>query len=250
MTEGSEPLSGKTALVTGAAKRLGREIALALAGDGANVIVHYNRSMQPAAETAEEIRALARRAWTIPADLSDPEQAERLMDRAVAQAGPVDVLVNNASAFPSDRLLETTPQDIAASVQVHAIAPLLLSRALARQGRGGHVVNLLDSRVTDYDAAHAAYHLGKRLLFSLTRMLALELAPEVAVNAVAPGLILPPAGEDESFLERMAGTNPMGRHGSPRGVTEAVLFLLRSDFITGQVIYVDGGRHMKGRVYG
>ena len=111
-------------------------------------------------------------------------------------------------------------------------------------------MNLLDSRITDYDREHAAYHLSKRMLFALTRMLALELAPRTIVNAVAPGLILPPEGKDEDYLRRMAHTVPLNRHGDAGDIEQAVLFLLRCEFVTGQVIFVDGGRHMEGRVYG
>ncbi len=244
------PLAGATALVTGAARRLGRAIALALAGQGAGVVVHYNTSADAAGETAEQVRAAGAKCWTVQADLADPAAAEGLFGRAVEQAGPIDILVNNASIFPAGDLLETTPDEIALNVQVHATAPLQLSRALAAQQRGGHIVNLLDARIADHDRSHAAYHLSKRVLLALTRMLALELAPRIAVNAVAPGLILPPPGEDDSYLAKLANTNPMGRHGAPRDVAEAVIFLVTSRFITGQIIFVDGGRHMRGSVHG
>jgi hypothetical protein len=243
-------LAGRTALVTGAAKRLGRACALALARAGADVIIHYRRSEEEAAAVAEGVREAGRRAWTLQADLADTGEAAELMGRAVEAAGAVDILLNNASAFTDGRITEATAEEILSSVSLHAVAPLLLSRALAAQGRGGHVVNFLDTRVADYDREHAAYHLGKRMLFTLTRMLALELAPAVAVNAVAPGLILPPPGKDQRFLRDMARTNPMNRHGDADDVVQAVLFFLASPFITGQVIFVDGGRHMKGRVYG
>ena len=242
-------LDGRVALVTGGGKRLGRAIALGLAADGADVIVHYKRSEDAASEVAREIESLGRRAWALSADLSDPSSTDRLIAEAIRAADGVDILINNASAFPEDRLKNATPAAIASSVQVHAVAPLQLARAMARQDRPGHVVNLLDSRVTDYDAAHASYHLGKRLLYTLTRALALELAPAVTVNGVGPGLILPPPGKDERYLREMAHTNPMNRHGGAEDIVEAVLYLLRSRFITGQVIFVDGGRHMKGRVY-
>jgi len=127
---------------------------------------------------------------------------------------------------------------------------LQLSRALAAQGRSGQVLNLLDCRILSYDAEHAAYHLSKRMLFSLTRMLALELAPRLRVNAVAPGLILPPPGRDEAYLQALARTNPLQRHGGAGDVVRAALFLMQSGFVTGQVIYVDGGHHMTGRTYG
>jgi hypothetical protein len=109
---------------------------------------------------------------------------------------------------------------------------------------------MLDTRAFDHDPRHFAYHLSKRTLFSLTRIMAAEFAPKIQVNAIASGLILPPEGKDESYLASLAHTNPMQRYGGPRDITEAVLFLLRSTFITGQVIHVDGGRHLKGAFYG
>ena len=129
------------------------------------------------------------------------------------------------------------------------MAPLELTRCLAAQGRDGAVVNLLDARVGDYDRQHAAYHLSKRLLAALTRRMAIEFAPRLRVNAVAPGLILPPDGEDEGHFDRLASTNPLQRRGCPEAVAEAVLFLLRSDFVTGQVLFVDGGRHLRGNLH-
>jgi len=250
MTSRDEGLSGKTALVTGGAKRLGRGIAAALAEAGADVVVHYRGSAADAASAAAEIETLGRRAWPLQADLADPQQAASLLPRAVEQAGGIDILINNASIFGLDGVLDFDLPALADNVQVNAVAPLQLCRAFAAAGRGGDIVNMLDCRIVDYDKRHAAYHLSKRMLFSITRMLALELAPDVKVNAVAPGLILPPPGEGADYLTTWAHTNPLQRHGSPEDVARAVLFLLRSPFVTGQVLYVDGGRHMKGRVHG
>jgi NAD(P)-dependent dehydrogenase (short-subunit alcohol dehydrogenase family) len=242
-------LAGQTALVTGGAARIGRATALALARAGANVVVHCNTSARAAGELAERIRAAGPKAWTVQADLADPTQAEALLEQARQQAGPIDILVSNAAIFPESRLTDFTAEDLAESINVNALAPLLIGRAFAAQGRPGAVVNLLDCRIVNYDRRHAAYHLSKRMLFTLTRMMALEFAPAVRVNAVAPGLILPPAGEDESYLQRRASSNPLNRHGDVEDVTAAVMFLIRSGFVTGQVLYVDGGRHMKGATY-
>ena len=250
MAEREADLRGRTALVTGAAKRLGRAIALALAEEGADVVVHYRRSAEEAGQVVAAVEARGRRAWALPADLAERGAAEGLFDRAAAAAGRIDILVNNASVFPADTVLDFTAESLAENVQVNAMSPLALCRRLAAAGGGGDIVNLLDCRVEDYDRRHAAYHLSKRMLLALTRMLALELAPGVKVNAVAPGLILPPPGEDEGFLAANAHTNPLRRHGSPADVARAVLFLVASPFVTGQVLYVDGGRHMKGRVHG
>ncbi|MGD0090723.1 MAG: SDR family oxidoreductase [Planctomycetota bacterium] len=243
-------LAGKTALVTGAAKRLGRAVALALAREGVNVIVHYSTSASEAEATAREIRRQRVKAWTLRADLAEPAQVQGLFAEALKVAGPVAYLVNNASVFAPSRLTDFTAEELQANVQLNALAPLFLARALAAQHRAGAVVNFLDARIADYDREHAAYHLSKRMLHSLTKMMALEFAPLVRVNAVAPGLILPPPGKDEAYLRRLVNTNPLHRIGTPEGVAAAAVFLLRSEFITGQVIYVDGGRHLKGCVYG
>ncbi|MCX5645093.1 MAG: SDR family oxidoreductase [Phycisphaerae bacterium] len=249
MEDESASLTGKTALVTGAARRIGRAIATTLAQSGVHVALHYNRSAQDALALCEEIRRLGVRAWPIQGDLIEAGQAERVFREAVAQAGPIDILVNNASIFERDTLWEATDESIAKNVRLHAAAPLILSRELARQGRAAHVVNLLDTRVAVHGREHASYDLSKSMLLTLTRMLALELAPNVAVNAVAPGAILPPAGQSDAYLAKLARATPLSRMGDPRDVAEAVLFLLRSRFTTGQVIYVDGGMHMKGHLY-
>lgn len=243
-------LEGKTALITGAAKRLGRVIALALADRGANIVVHYNHSRPEAEELADSLRSKNRRAWALGADLQRPDEVARLADAAVSLNDGVHVLINNASIFPGGRIEDATREDLLTNLQVHAFAPLDLSRRLTGKGGCRQIVNMLDTRIVDLDREHAAYHISKRVLFTLTRMLAMELAPDVTVNAVAPGLILPPPGKDESYLQRLAHTNPLQRHGEVADIARAVLFLLDSPFITGQVIFVDGGRHMKGNMYG
>ena len=243
-------LSGKTALVTGGARRIGRACALALARSGADVVVHYRRSRVEAEAAAEEVRSFERKAWTLRADLADPVEAEGLVGLAIEDAGPLDIVINSASIFPATTIHDMTERDLSENMRVNAWAPFAIGRAFARQDRDGSILNLLDTRILHYDAAHTAYHLSKRSSFTLTRMMALEFAPRVRVNAIAPGLVLPPPGEDEAYLKRLAPTNPLGRHGGAEDVTDALLFLLRSDFITGQVIFVDGGFHMKGSVYG
>lgn len=243
-------LRGRRALVTGGAVRLGRAVSLALAEAGADVVVHFRDSETEARKTAAEIKRRGRRAWTIRADLSDPAGAEALFEAARREAGPIRILINSASIFPPDRIPGLRWESLQANILLNAFAPLVLSRAVAAQGLASDVVNLLDCRMDDYDDKHASYHLSKRMLFSLTRMMALEFAPMVRVNGVAPGLVLPPRGQGKGYLERLKDSNPLRRYGSPRDVAEAVLFLLKSVFITGQVVYVDGGRHMRGSVYG
>ncbi len=242
-------LSGRWALVTGGAHRLGRAVATRLAERGANVVIHYRGSADAAAETAQALGALGVQARTVAGDLSRPDDVADLMRRARDRAGPIDVLVNNASIFRADGVAEVTRQGLEEILQVNAWAPLLLSRDLAAQGRDGAVVNLLDTRITAYDPTHFSYGLSKQLLHRLTTQLALELAPRIRVNGVAPGLVLPPPGQDRAYLERRAGSVPLERAGDAPDVVRAVDFLLTSPFVTGQVIFVDGGAHLLGGVF-
>jgi pteridine reductase len=245
-----QEIRGKTVLVTGGAKRIGRAIALALARHGMNMVIHYHTSQHEAESAAAEVRTYGVKAWAVQADLSDLAQVETVIPTARALAGTLDILINSASIFPQNRLTDFTADDFMQNMHINALAPLWLSRAFAQQATEGVIINLLDTRIHGYDREHAAYHLSKRTLYTLTKMLSLELAPHIRVNGVAPGLILPPPGKDETYLEQQKQTNPLHRIGSLDDITEAIVFLLRSDFITGQVIYVDGGRHVKGAMYG
>jgi NAD(P)-dependent dehydrogenase (short-subunit alcohol dehydrogenase family) len=239
-------LAGKTALVTGAARRIGRAVSLDLAASGSNVVVHYSSSAGEAEALASEISRLGVRAIALRADLAKPDEVERLVALAEERAGPLDVLVNNASVFEPETIDAASLDRLVRSVEVNAWAPFVLTRAFARRFGRGRVVNLLDTRVSGLDLAHVGYVLGKQLLAVLTRMTAVAFAPGLTVNAVAPGLILPPAGEGEEYLARLAHGLPLQRHGAAEDVARAVLFLLESDFITGQVVFVDGGRHLVG----
>jgi NAD(P)-dependent dehydrogenase (short-subunit alcohol dehydrogenase family) len=248
-------LRGRTALVTGAARRLGRAIAEALAREGADIVVHFGHSAEQAEQAAAGLHALGVRSWTVRADLGDPGQAEALWDQARARAGSIDILVNSASSFAEDTLGDFTAGGMEASLRVNALAPVLLSRRFAvgsgTEGPADRViVNLLDSRAVGRMRRHLSYQASKRLLADFTRLLALELAPAVRVNAVAPGMILPPEGLDPQRQARLAATNLLGRWGKPEDVARAVVFLAASDFITGQVLYVDGGGAVKESLFG
>ncbi|BDG05085.1 short chain dehydrogenase [Anaeromyxobacter oryzae] len=236
--------AGTTALVTGGAKRIGRSVSLALASAGANVVIHHHRSEAAAQALAAELGRLGVQTAVLQADLEQPSEAELLVARARDLVGPIDILVNNASVFERDTLETAAFDRFVRSVKINAWSPFILTRAFARLFGQGRVVNLLDTRIAGLDLAHAGYILSKQLLLALTRMAAVAFAPGLTVNAVAPGLILPPPGEDEAYLERLAHDLPLKRHGAPEDVALAVLFLLQSRFITGQVIFVDGGRHL------
>jgi pteridine reductase len=245
MEGAAKRLEGKNALVTGAARRIGRAISLALAREGANVAVHYQSSASESEALVDEIKRLGVQAVALRADLSDPVELAGLVGSARESLGTIEILVNNASIFPADTLATVDLAGLERNIELNAWAPLVLTRAFAAQSERGHVINLLDSRVSGFDHTHTAYIFSKHVLSAITRMAALELAPGIAVNGIAPGLILPPAGKDEEYVDRLAQTVPLKRRGSPEDIAAAAVFLVTSEFITGQTIYVDGGRNLK-----
>ncbi len=237
-------LGGRTALITGAGMRIGRAIAIALAKERVNIIMHYPREIGETNELRSELESLGVKSWPVKADFTRVEEYENLIKNTLKVAGSLDILVNNASIFSPGTLKEISFPDLIRHIQVNAWAPFVLSRDFAHLVGGGKIINILDTKVAGYDFAHTAYILSKQMLFILTKMTALEFAPRIAVNAIAPGLILPPLGKDESYLEQLARRVPLKRHGGPDDIAEAVVHLVKSDFLTGQVIYVDGGRHL------
>lgn len=239
-----------TAVITGAARRLGTAMALELASRGWDLVLHYRTSGTAAEELAESIREQGRKAWTLGADLSDPLACRTLIESAREVAGSLHALINNASIFPKSTLRDFEPESLIQNVQIHGVAPALLAREFAELPEARHIINMVDSKVTGPDDEHFAYHLSKRMLHSLTTILARELAPQIAVNAIAPGAILAADGDSASKFTALANTVPMKRTGDPADIAQAAAFLLESRFMTGQTLFVDGGRHLEGRLYG
>jgi NAD(P)-dependent dehydrogenase (short-subunit alcohol dehydrogenase family) len=239
-------LKGKVALITGASRRIGRALAMALAEEGVNIVAHDRRDLeQETAKVCDEVVGCGARSWNVSADLEKPEEYETLVARALKTAGSLDILINNASLFQPSTLMDMGFGEVTRHMHVNAWTPLVLSREFARLAGAGKIINVLDTKIAGYDRAHVAYILSKQMLAALTAMCAVEFAPAVTVNAIAPGLILPPSGKDEAYLDHLAQNVPLRRHGAPRDVTDAALYLIKSDFVTGQVIYVDGGRHLR-----
>jgi pteridine reductase len=240
-------LNGKVAIVTGGAVRLGKALALALAEQGARLIIHYGSSASPAQETVTEIKAMGSDALAIQADLSQSGEAPSIVERAVAHFGQVDILVNSAAIFKPGNWDDTTEANWDRHFAINLKSPFFLSQAFAAHvgpERAGHIVNIADWRGVRPGTDHIAYTLTKAALIAMTKGLALALAPNIQVNAIAPGLILPPPGEDQSYLERKAGKIPAQRAGSPEEIAKVLMFLLRSDFVTGDLIFVTGGEHL------
>jgi NAD(P)-dependent dehydrogenase (short-subunit alcohol dehydrogenase family) len=213
------------------------------------VAIHYHSSQKDAEDLCQELKDAGCDAIAIQADLGDSSAVEPLFDEAWAAFGGLDFLVNNASIFPAGRLEELELRSLHENLQVNAWAPFLLTRAFWRKLNGtkarGSVVNLLDTRLKGGDLAHAAYHLSKAVLLEFTRLTALEFSPSLQVNGVAPGAVMPPEGLDEGYLEELTVGLPLKRRGHPEDIVDATLFLLGTSFVTGQVVFVDGGRHLR-----
>jgi pteridine reductase len=237
-------LHGRTALVTGGGTRLGAAIAGALAAAGCDLVVHYGRSEEGARGVAREAEALGRKAVLIQADLTDRAQIDRLAERALAEAGRVDVLVHNAGNFERVLPAELSAGPLDRALALNVVAPYLLTIALApalRSGRGS-VVAITDIASLRPWKHYVPYSVSKAALKSLVEGLALALAPEVRVNAVAPGAILPPTDYGEEQLARIRSPIPLARFGEAADVARAVVFLAQNDYLSGQTIAVDGGR--------
>jgi len=231
-------------LVTGGARRIGRAVALALAADGFDVAVHYNRSAPDAVKTAVAIKKTGADCDIFQADLFDEGDAAGLLWSVAKRFPSLSVLVNSASLFvPSDMGGEDT-ELLQKHWAVHVKAPWVLTAEFAKIVKSGVVVNFLDAAIAKNKTDFGAYLLSKKALAELTMMQAVRFAPHVRVNAVAPGLILAPEGRGSWYLKKRAAGVPLKRPGNVQDVTRAVRFLIASDYVTGQTIFVDGGEHL------
>ena len=245
-----------TALVTGAGKRLGRAMALYLAGRGHDVAVHYASSADEAEATAAEIRAMGRRAVTLQADLLDEEQVETLVPRAVAALGPLSVLINNASIFEYDRIDTATRISWDRHIESNLRAPYVLTQAFARQcpptgqdAQGeplasGLIINMLDQRIHKLTPEFSSYTIAKMGLWALTQTAAQGLAPQIRVNGIGPGPTLRGGRQSQDHFARQRAATVLGRGANPADITAALGFFLDSPGVTGQMIAVDGGQHL------
>ena len=243
-------LKETTAVITGSSGRLGGAIAKALAAAGCNCICHYNRNERVAKELVKQIEELAVRAMAIEADLTDPEQIEDLFARS-AKLGVPQVLINSAAVFSRQPLAEVTFGEAQRVLSLNLTASILTSRVFAKQINAkfgkvesvvGKIVNISDVGGIRPWAGYVLYCSSKAGLIGATKALAKELAPAICVNSVAPGAVNWPSDFDEFEKKRQLSFIPLRRIAEPKEVTEAIIFLLRNDYITGQVLNVDGGR--------
>jgi NAD(P)-dependent dehydrogenase (short-subunit alcohol dehydrogenase family) len=237
-------LDGRVALVTGAGRRLGAAIAVGLARAGCDIAVHHHASADGAEATLRAVRAVGRRAERFPGDLRDPSVARALPDRVVEAFGRLDVLVNSAAMIVRAELEAITPEAWHDTLALNLTAPVFVSQGAAPhlKSRHGKIVNLADLAAFEVWPAYLPLNISKAGVVMLTHGLARVLAPEVTVNAVAPGAILPPDDWPESAREHLAATTPLKRLGASDDVVAAVLYFLHNDYVTGVVLPVDGGR--------
>lgn len=241
----------ETVLVTGGAKRIGRQICLGLAEAGFSIIVHHRNSEAESSELLNEIRSLGSKAESVRCDLSEPGATSELISESIELMGPISHLVNNASVFEHDDIYSMNETSWDLHLSVNAKAQTLLIQSLAKEIYGGDkrgsVVNILDQKIASPNPDHLSYTASRFAMMGLTEVLARGLAPSIRVNAVAPGhTIASPDQTEEGFRiaqsESLLGTGP-----TPRQVADAVLFLINAKSVTGQIIFVDSGERFLNR---
>lgn len=236
----------KAALVTGAAKRLGKELAIALAGRGYDIALHYNLSEEDARLTAQIIEASGGKCGLFQCDLSDKVQMGELVQKVQAAGFDVDLVINNASIFHNLELLYTDDDAFDQNMNVHLRAPFIITREFARLFGAGQIINILDTYVHMNTTDYFAYNLSKKALWSLTKMSARALAPHIRVNAIAPGSTFEPIDAVASdYMEKRALQVPMRMKGGPSHIIQAMNYLLDASFVTGECMVVDGGVHLQ-----
>ncbi len=238
-------LEGKTILITGAGQRIGRHLAISLAREGADIVIHYGQSDLPARQVATEIEALGRKAWLVQADLKDPQAAAAVVPNVLEKTS-LFALINNAAVFEPLSWADTSLESWQRHLNVNLTAPFLLSQAFAaalKPDTSGRIINLLDWRALRPTGDHFPYTISKAALAALTCSLAVALAPAITVNGIALGAILPPS--DGAAADKLLASVPAKRWADLDEVTRSVLFLLDGPaYITGEIVHLDGGRHL------
>jgi pteridine reductase len=240
-------LGGQTALVTGGARRVGRALVLALAGEGVRVALHYHESAADARETARMAAERGPEPWLIQADLRTPGEPERVVRESAEALGGLRILVNSAAGMVRTPLGSVTVEQWDDVMALNLRAPFFAAQAAATLMRevGGVIVNVADLAAFETWPAYIPHGISKAGVVQLTRALARSLAPSIRVCGIAPGAVLLPEDWSERDAAKIAGTTPLRRIGTPEDVAHALIFLLRADYVTGETIVIDGGRHVR-----
>ncbi len=240
-------MSAGAILITGAAKRIGRQLALDLAEAGHDIAIHYNESVNDAEEVAAQVRAMGRRAALVQGDLANDDIAERLISSATGQLGELTALINNASIFELDQMGDVSLASWQRHMDINLRAPVMLAQAFAKAlpaGADGNIINIVDQRVWKLNPRFFSYTLSKSGLWTATRTLAQALAPRIRVNAIGPGPALPSARMSDAEFAKQESLTLLGRGTSPQEISAAAKFILSQPALTGQMIALDGGQHL------
>jgi NAD(P)-dependent dehydrogenase (short-subunit alcohol dehydrogenase family) len=233
----------KIALITGSAIRIGKYVTESLARDGWKIALHYNSSEMEAYELAKKLINQVD-ILLFKADLTEFDQASGLIDRINQQLGPVSLIINNASIYKNDNLMNLNNDLLLDNLNIHANAPIHLAKAMASQGIDGNIINIIDSDITKIKKKFFSYSLSKKMLYHLTQMLAVSLAPSIRVNAIAPGAILFKEGQNKELFNQFIENSPLKSKTELKDLYQTIQFLINTHSITGQCIFLDGGQHL------
>ncbi len=236
----------QTALITGASKRIGKSMAIHLAAKGWNVAVHFNNSEKPADDLIAELsyKYPGQQFNAFRANLADIDEVIALIPAVVGVYGPFQLLINNASVFDPGYLKKTSPELFELQININLKAPFFLMRDFASHCKRGNIINFVDTRITNNKSNFAAYSLSKKGLWEATKMAALEFAPAIRVNAIAPGVTLAPEDRDENYLLNLAQLIPMKRPGGIEPIIKSFDYILENQHLTGQLLFADGGENL------
>ncbi len=234
-------MKNSAALITGGAKRIGREISIFLASQGYDLVISYNESKSEAEKLSKEIvKKFDVKCKIFKADLRDEKQTKKLAEFVRGNFPNWNLLVNNASIFQKSKFLTAPESEMFENFNIHFFSPLILAKEFTKTApKNGQIINLTDKNITRYETSYFYYLLSKKSLAELTKMLAIELAPKIRVNAIAPGFILNPI--DDSSAENFVKKIPLQTKGEVENIVQAVEFLLKNKFVTGQILFIDGG---------
>jgi NAD(P)-dependent dehydrogenase (short-subunit alcohol dehydrogenase family) len=236
----------QTALITGAAKRIGKALSLHLAAQGWNVAIHYNSSDQEAITLQEELKSLYtnQQFEIFQADLLNTQKVEKLVPQVIQSMHSIDLLINNASIFDKCSFAETNTELFDRNMNINFRAPFILTREFIKHCGKGIIINMVDTKITNNKSNYASYTLSKKVLWEMTKMTALEVGPQIRVNAIAPGLTLAPQEKPEDYLWKMSGNVPLKRPGGLQPVLKSLDYILENDYLTGQLLFCDGGENL------
>lgn len=233
-----------TVLITGGAKRIGKELCLYLPNQGYSIALHYNTSHSEAQEVAAEITQAGVTCRLFSGDLSTLADAQKTIQQVFDSCSDIHTIINNASIYEKGSLTDMTLNALHTNMNLHFYTPVLFAQELKKRQKTGHIINIIDAKIKANQPGMFAYLISKKSLHAATELLAVELAPDIRVNAIAPGTVLPPPGKDDSYLEPLIKTIPLAKQAAVSDILLAVDFLMKNRYYTGQTLFVDGGQYL------